>query len=95
MDSGGTMPPIITAAITSERCPLANAASVDVPNRQAALLKGPPISMAIIAASSAPNATRLSGPRVCSVPYSASFSAPTKGLIRHMKSPTIRRPATG
>ena len=53
---GGTIPPIITAAIIANCSgPAFATVSCAVPNTYAALLNGPPISTAIIAAKIAPN----------------------------------------
>ena len=58
MAMGGTIPPAITAAITSKL----PSASWAVPNTYAALLKGPPISMDIMPPNTMPSTIRLVPP---------------------------------
>ena len=85
------MPPIITAAMILKP-PDAIAA---VPNTYAALLNGPPISIAIMPASRHPRRIWLVLPMELRPSDIAVLSAPTNGLIRHMNAPINRTPRSG
>ena len=80
IESGGTIPPIITAAIISY-WPLARLA---VPNTYAALLIGPPISIAIIAPSITPSTILLLSPIEFKKLVNPVFIAATGGLITNI-----------
>ena len=88
---GGTIPPIITAAII-QVLPSAIAA---VPNTYAALLKGPPISIAIIAASTTESNSLLVSPRLVKKLERPLFNKPTSGLIASINTPMSKVPSSG
>ena len=87
------MPPIITAAIMSE-APAA-AVRVAVPNTYAALLNGPPMSIAIMPASTMPSSTLLTSPIELRPLKMALFSQPTNGFIAHITTAIKIIPSSG
>ena len=90
--NGGTIPPIITAAMIS-LLPVANEA---VPNTYAALLNGPPISIAIIPPRISPRMILLELPMEVSPLFSAVLIPPMMGSTTNsIRSPMIRIPTTG
>ena len=91
MAIGGTIPPIMTAAMISNP-PVVIAA---VPNTYAALLNGPPISTAIMPATIHPSMILLVSPIELRASVIHWFRVPTAGLIAHMNSPIIMIPSSG
>ena len=85
------MPPIITAAITSN-CPMDSAA---VPNTYAALLIGPPMSTLIMPPRTQPSRILEEPPIEFKTQEMPVLMAPISGLIAHIKMPIRRMPPSG
>ena len=91
MAMGGTIPPAITAAMTSKF----PSASCAVPNTYAALLNGPPMSMDIIPPSTIPSTILLAPPILPRNLVSPSLIMPIYGLINVVTTAARKMPITG
>ena len=91
MAIGGTIPPAMTAAMTSKL----PSASCAVPNTYAALLNGPPISMDIMPPNTIPSTIRLVPPIPFRKWVRPSLIIPIYGLMNVVTTAARKIPITG